>query len=144
MNDPVPSTVLRPMPLPDAVSAPFWAAAREGRLEIQRCRACSRWNHAPALLCPACGSHDLGFEPVSGRGQLFSWTIVNEAPAPGFRDRLPLMVGIVELAEQEHLLLAANIFGAAAADLRLGQQVEVWFEPLSKDCTLPQFRVKAA
>lgn len=141
MNDPVQSAPLRPLPLPDDTSAPFWAAAREGRLDIQRCRVCRRWNHAPALLCPGCGSRDLGFEPVSGRGRLFSWTVIKEAPAPGFRDRVPLIVGLVELEEQAHLLLAANISGAAESDLRLGQAVEAWFEPLGEDCTLPQFRV---
>ena len=144
MNDPVQTSALRPLPLPDDLSAPFWAAAREGRLEIQRCRTCRRWNHAPALLCPGCGGRDLGFEPASGRGRLFSWTLIKEAPAPGFRDRVPLIVGLVELEEQAHLLLAANISGAAEADLRLGQPVEVWFEPLGEDCALPQFRVTEA
>lgn len=132
---------MRPLPLPDETSAPFWAAAREGRLVIQRCSACRRWNHAPAMLCPGCGSRDLGFEDVSGKGTLFSWTVIKEAPAPGFRGRVPLIVGLIELAEQPHLLLAANLDGRAPEDLRLGQPVAVWFEAVDEDCTLPQFRV---
>lgn len=131
---------LRPLPLPDESSGPFWQAAREGRLAIQRCVSCRRWNHAPGLLCPACGSSDLTFEPVSGRATLFSWTIIKEAPAPGFRNMVPLIVGMVELAEQPHLLLAANVLGIAPEDLRLGMELMVEFEPLNEECTLPQFR----
>lgn len=130
---------LRPLPLADESSSGFWDAARDGRLAIQRCRSCRRWNHAPGLACPGCGSRDLAFEDVSGRGTLFSWTVIKEAPAPGFRDKVPLIVGIVELAEQPHLLLAANIQSIAAEDLRIGLPLAVSFEQVTADCALPQF-----
>lgn len=142
MGDSDQAVAMRPLPLPDDASAPFWQAAREGRLAIQRCTGCRTWIHAPAMLCPACGSAELGFEQVSGQGALFSWTVIKEAPAPGFRDRVPLIVGIVELAEQPHLLLAANVLGVAEADLRLGMPLMVEFEPLGEDCALPQFRAQ--
>lgn len=135
------ATALRPLPLADDASAGFWDAARAGRLDIQRCGSCRRWNHAPSLACPACGSFALGYETVSGRGTLFAWTVIKEAPAPGFRHMLPLIVGVVELAEQEHLVLGANILGASVAELKLGMPLEAVFEKLSDDCTLPQFRV---
>lgn len=131
---------LRPLPMPDEVSAPFWQAARAGRLEIQRCRACGRWNHGPSLACPECGSEDLGFELASGRGKLYSWTVLREAPGPGFRDMLPLVVGIVELDEQPHLLLSANILNVDEAELRLGLPLRVCFEWVTDDCALPQFQ----
>ena len=131
---------LRPLPLADDCSIGFWEAAKEGRLAIQRCASCRRWNHAPGLLCPNCGSRDMGFENVSGKGSLFSWTIIKEAPAPGFRDLVPLIVGIVELDEQKHLLLPANILGLAPEDLKLGMKLEVEFEQITGDCALPQFR----
>lgn len=132
--------VLRPLPLGDEVSAPFWEAAKAGRLDIQRCRACGHWNHAPGLACPACGSEDLGYETVSGKARLFTWCVLREAPAPGFRDMLPLIVAIVELAEQPHLLLSTNIVGAREEDLRLGLPLAVTFETVTGDCALPQFR----
>jgi uncharacterized OB-fold protein len=134
------AAVLRPLPLADEASAGFWNAAKEGRLSIQRCTACRRWNHAPSLACPGCGSLDLAYEDVSGKGTLFSWTIIKEAPAPGFRDRLPLIVGIIELAEQPHLLLAANLLNVAPDALTLGMPLEVVFETVTEDCTLPQFQ----
>lgn len=131
---------LRPLPLADDYSEGFWAAARQGRLEIQRCGDCGRWNHAPAMACTACGSFALAYQPVSGKASLFSWTTIKEPPAPGFRDKVPLIVGIVELVEQPHLLLVANILDTDETDLRLGMPLEVAFETVCDECTLPQFR----
>lgn len=133
-------TAQRPLPLADEASEGFWAAAKAGRLDIQRCGACRRWNHAPGLACPSCGSFELAYETVSGKGKLFAWTVIKEAPAPGFRHMLPLIVGVVELAEQEHLVLGANVLEASVEELKLGMPLEVVFEKLSDECTLPQFR----
>lgn len=130
----------RPQPLADETSAGFWEAARGGRLAIQRCGACRRWNHAPSLACPGCGRFSLAFEDASGKGRLHAWTVLADAPAPGFQDRLPLIIGVVELAEQEGLLMIANILEAEARDLRLDMPLEVTFETLAEDCVLPQFR----
>jgi len=130
----------RPLPLADETSAGFWDAARHGRLAIQRCTACWRWNHAPSLACPACGSFELCFEQVSGKGRLHSWTVLTDVPAPGFRERLPLIVGVVELAEQQGLLMIANLLDAEPAELRLELTLEVTFEQVTEDRTLPQFR----
>jgi uncharacterized OB-fold protein len=130
----------RPLPLADDASAGFWLAANVGRLDIQRCNGCRRWNHAPSLACPGCGSFDLAYEAVSGKATLFSWTVLHEAPAPGFRQMLPLIVGVVELAEQAHLVLGANLLDVRVEDLCLGMPLEVVFEQVSEDCTLPQFR----
>ncbi|MCB2047464.1 MAG: OB-fold domain-containing protein [Novosphingobium sp.] len=131
---------VRPRPFPDDASADYWRAANEGRLAIQRCRQCRHWNHAPSMNCPACGSVDLAFEDVSGEAKLFSWTEIHHSPGPAFADKLPLLVGIVELVEQPHLLLVANLPGSRAEDLRLGMPLQVEFERISEDCALPQFR----
>lgn len=131
---------MRPRPLPDEASEGYWQAANEGCLAIQRCQDCRRWNHAPSLNCPACGSGDLDFEKVSGEATLFSWTVVHHSPGPGFAGKLPLLVGIVELAEQPHLLQVANLTGCSEGDLHLGMPLHVEFERIGEDCALPQFR----
>ena len=139
MNAEVEPIPLRPLPLVDDASEGFWAAAREHRLAIQRCTACHRFNHAPSLACASCGSFDLAYADVSGKATLFSWTVIKEPPAPGFQGRVPLIVGIVELAEQPHLLMVANLLGLAEADLKLGLPLQVAFEQVNEECTLPQF-----
>ena len=136
--------ILRPLPYADEISAPFWEAAHQGQLLIQRCTACRHWIHAPVLACPACGCETLSFESVSGRASIYSWTILHTAPAPGFRNRLPLVIGIVELEEQKGLLMAANIVDTPIEKLRLGLKLRVLFEWLTDEITLPQFTAAEA
>jgi len=131
---------LRPLPWPDELTEGYWAAVRAHRLSIQRCAECRRWNHAPSLSCPACGSEKLAFEPVSGRAKVHSWTVLHNSPGPGFRDLLPLIVGIVELDEQERLLMTTNLLNVEADRLSLGMPVEVTYETLADGYVLPQFQ----
>ena len=134
---------LRPIPLPDEFTREFWAATREHKLSIQRCRTCRHWNHVPNLSCRACGGEDLAFEQVSGRGKLYSWCVLNEPPGPGFRDMMPVIIAVVELEEQPRLYIAANLLNTSAEKLSLGLPVRVTFEALGDECVLPQFELAA-
>jgi uncharacterized OB-fold protein len=130
----------RPLPLADELTLEFWNSVRHGRLRIQWCQSCSRFNHPPSLSCPSCTSEDLVYREVSGRGRLYSFTTVHEPPAPGFRDLVPLLIGVIELVEQPHLLMVSNLVDVDRTEVRIGLAVEVTFEAISADCTLPQFR----
>jgi hypothetical protein len=102
----------RPVPVPDEVSAPFWAAAAAGELHIQHCPGCARYQHPPEPLCRGCCTADLRFVPVSGRARLHSWTLTcSGARHPAF-DGAPYVVGLAELVEQEGLFLYTNLPGA--------------------------------
>lgn len=134
------TTATRPIPFPDDVTEGFWDSVRARTLSIQRCAACSRFNHAPSLTCPTCGGAELAYEPISGRGVVYSYTVLDEAPGPGFAGLVPLVVVVVELVEQPGLLMVANLLGAGPDEVRIGAVVEVEFEEISQDCVLPQFR----
>ncbi|MFD4406221.1 Zn-ribbon domain-containing OB-fold protein [Nocardia sp. NPDC058499] len=134
----------RPAPFPDDVTEGFWDSLRAQRLSIQRCARCSRFNHAPSLTCPACGSEALRYEAVSGRGTVHSYTVLEDPPGPGFATLVPLVVVVVELVEQPGLLMVANLLGTEPAAVRIGAEVEVTFEKISEDCVLPQFRPAGA
>jgi len=134
----------RPIPFPDDVTEGFWASIRAHELSIQQCADCSRFNHAPSLTCPACGSENLGYEPVSGRGTVHSYTVLEDPPGPGFAPLVPLVVVIVELSEQSGLLMVANLLGTDPTEVRIGAEVEVTFEDIGEDCVLPQFRTTGA
>src|SRR5262245_63427792 len=136
-----PAGALPPLPEPDETSRPFWEAAREGRLVIQRCAACRRYHHPPAVICPDCGSSNLRFEPVSGRGTIYSYSIMYDRRVLGFEDRVPYVTLVVELAEQPLLMLVTNLVGAGPTDVKIGLPVEVTFEKITDEVTLPQFRL---
>ena len=129
----------RPRPLPDDTSAPFWDGARDGRLVVQRCGACERFQYPPDVACIHCQSTDLVPTEVSGRGVLWSFAVVDRAFHAGFVDAVPYVVALVELDEQAGLRLVTNIVDASPDDLAVGMAVTVTFEARG-DVVLPQFR----
>ncbi len=131
----------RPIPLPDPLTAPYWAAANEGRLEIQRCRDCGRYYQPPVSLCFACHSQELAYEPVSGRGTIYTYSVTSDARSPAFTARVPYAVVWVRLPEQDDLTLLVNMPNTPIEDVRIGAQVEVWFEEIEPGVRIPQFRL---
>ncbi len=139
MSDPRPATG-PPVTEPSPLSAPYWEAARHGRLEIQRCRQCRRWNHLPQSRCPACLSRSLRFEEVSGRGTVCTFTVVHRNFVPGFDGRPPIPVGWVDLVEQPGLRVFADFVGVRPEDVRIGLPVVVTFTERPGWGTVPSFR----
>jgi uncharacterized OB-fold protein len=128
-----------PLPVTDSLTEPFWAGARAGQLVIQRCRSCGLFIHLPRPVCRRCQSFDLGHKPVSGRGTVYSFTETHKAFHPFFVDRVPYLVATVELDEQPGLHLLSNLVGIAEPDVRFAMAVEVSFEALSPELTIPVF-----
>ena len=124
----------------DETAAPYWSAAAAGRLEIQRCRSCTRWIHFPALSCPGCGSAELGFERVSGVGVVDTFTVVHRAFAPEVVGDVPYAVGFVELAEQPGLRVFADFVGVSPSDVHIGLPVVVTFTDRDPWGPVPSFR----
>lgn len=129
----------RPVPEPDEVSQFYWDAARDGRLDLQRCDACARLQFPPDIVCVHCQSLELTPATVSGRGAVYAYAVVDRAFHEGFVDALPYVIGLVELDEQPGLRLLTNLVGAAPESWQVGMPVEVSFEP-RRDAVLPQFR----
>ena len=129
----------KPLPMPDDLTRPFWDAASEHRLEIQRCRSCGYYNHPPRPLCDSCGSEDLAFEPVGGRGAVYSYTVMRQKNVKGFEDDVPYVNVIVELDEQPMLFMITYLPGDEANEVRIGQRVQVMYEERD-GVTLPQFK----
>ncbi len=127
----------RPLPTPDAATGPYWAAAQEGRLVMPRCNDCGKYHFYPHPLCPHCNSAKLEWVEVSGRGKLYSYTVVHRAPSKAFADEVPYVVAVVELAEGPRLM--SNLKGCAPEQAKIGMPLRVAFRKLSESVTLPVF-----
>ena len=110
-------------PTIDPTSAPYWEAAREGRLLIAACGACGRKHHYPRPMCPFCWSDQVEPIEASGHGRLYSYSVIHANDLPPFRDRLPYIAALVELA----------IEGATPDELVLDMAVTAVFRPLDPD-----------
>ena len=130
----------RPLPVADDLSQPFWEAGKQHRLVVQRCRECGYFNHPPRPACDACQSQQLQFEPVSGRGTIYSFTVMHQPNIAGFEDQIPYINILVELEEQPLLFMVSNLPASDLDKIKIGGQVEVYFEEVDPDTTLPQFR----
>lgn len=118
-----------PQPRPDLDTAGFWAALSAGRLAMCRCTGCRRWLQPPIERCRHCGL-PTAFEDVSGRGTVYSYTVVRHPAVAGYEDELPYTVALVELDEQEGLRLPARLVDVEPADVRVGLAVEARLAPL--------------
>lgn len=134
-------TKQKPLPVPDELTSPFWAAAREQRLLVQRCKSCGHFNHPPRGQCDICVSEDLEFREVSGRGKVYSYTLMYQRNVPGFENELPYLNVAVELEEQPDLVLITNLVDATPEGVKIGDPVEVVYQRVNDEITLPQFRL---
>src|SRR5690606_1799961 len=77
---------MKPVPVANPDTAPFWEACNEERFLIQECNACGKTQFYPRALCKHCNSHDLKWREASGRGKVKTFTVVNHAPSPAFKE----------------------------------------------------------
>lgn len=125
----------RPVAPADSCTQEWWNATRDGRLLVQRCTACGHRQHYPRALCTACGSLDLGYVEASGRGTVYSFTVVRRAPHPAFAP--PYVVALVRL--EEGPLLLSNVVGCVPEDVRCDMRVALSWEDLPDGRRLPLF-----
>jgi uncharacterized OB-fold protein len=136
--------VTRPIPVPDEWTRPFWDAAQREVLELQRCQSCGHFQHPPYATCVQCVSVDLKFEPVRGHGTIYAYTIMYHTGDKRFASVVPYASIVVELDEAPGALMAGNLLEAEYTEAKVGRRVEVLFEKLNDDITLPQFRLARA
>jgi len=135
------SLVTRPIPVPNEWTKPFWESAKRNVLALQRCRSCRRFQHPPYPTCVNCMAIDLAFEPVRGAGAIYAYTIMYHTGDKRFAPAVPYASIIVELDEAPGALMAGNLLDAPYTEAKVGRRVEVVFQPLNDDITLPQFRL---
>ena len=128
----------KPVPVVQPWARPFWEAARRHELVLQHCSTCDRTIHYPRVACPHCGGEDLGWRRASGRGTIYSFTVVESNAPSAFLADLPYVVAIVQL--EEGVRMMSNVVECTPGELCCDQSVEVVFERLDDEFTLPRFR----
>lgn len=127
----------RPLPQSDPATQAYWQAAHEHRLDIPQCLACMNVHFYPRARCPYCGSGDLTWISCSGKGHVYSYTIVKRAPSDAFEPLVPYVVAIVALDEGPHLM--TNIVDCDPNNLKIDNRVQVRFFDINDKTTLPVF-----
>jgi uncharacterized OB-fold protein len=118
-------------PVITAENKTFFDAARQGRFLIPVCTACDRAHWYPRVICPFCASDKVEWRAASGKGTIYTFSIMR-------RVKEPYIIAHVTLAEGPTML--TNIVGSDTDDVRIGQAVTVVFQDTSDGTPVPMFK----
>ncbi|MEJ2132960.1 MAG: Zn-ribbon domain-containing OB-fold protein [Gammaproteobacteria bacterium] len=127
-----------PLPQPAEEALPFFEALNEKRLELPKCSRCGRLAYPPRAMCPACQSFDFEWVEVSGRGTVYSYVVTHQAIHPAYAGHTPFAT--VEVALEEGPRMTSNLVDVPPDAIEIGMTVQVVFEKVSDEVTLPLFR----
>ena len=133
--------IRKPLPEITPVNEPFWEGAKDGKLVMQKCRDCGSWIFCPRPICVECNSDRLEWVQVSGRGKVFSFTIIREVVGQalrGFAPDIPYVTAWIDLDEGPRF--CSNIIGCPIEEVKIGMNVQAVFEDTGEGITLPKFR----
>jgi uncharacterized OB-fold protein len=132
---------LPPIPVPNADNAGFWEGCRQRELRLQCCAQCGSIRHPPRPMCPRCQCPEAEWRRASGRGTLYTFTIVYAPTLAAFQSEIPYNVVVVHL--EEGPFIVTNLVDYNADQIAIGMPVEVVFEDVGDTVTLPKFRPAA-
>jgi uncharacterized OB-fold protein len=128
----------RPLPDVDRVSTEFWEAAGRGELLIQDCLECGARQFYPRATCAACGGPQPRWTTASGRGAVYTFTVIRQNAAPPFAESVPYVVAMVELDEGPRMM--TNISHCDPEDVYVDMPVRMYSLPIGEGLGLPFFR----
>lgn len=127
-----------PLPQPTEEAVPFFEALKEGELRLPKCARCARLSFPPRAMCPDCQSFDFEWARVSGRGTIYSYVVTHQPIHPALVDHTPFATVEVELEEGPRI--TSNLVDVRPDAIEIGMAVEVVFEVIDDEVTLPLFR----
>ena len=130
----------RPLPVTQPESDFYWEKAKAHELWLRKCNACGRAYFYPRDICPMCFSRNTSWIQASGKGTLHTFAIVHRAPTPAFRDDAPFVVAMVDLEEGPRMPTNLIEVEPDPANIKVGMAVEVVFEDITDEITLPKFK----
>jgi uncharacterized OB-fold protein len=120
---------------------PFWSAARQRRLVAPKCAGCGKFRMPPTPFCPRCRSQQIEWIALSGRGTVYSYTVVVKAPLPEMEARTPYAPAVIELADADGVRLISNIVNAYVDEIRVGLDVDVVWDTQPGGLVVPRFEL---
>jgi uncharacterized OB-fold protein len=128
----------KPLPRVDDDTRAYWAGLARGALLLQHCLDCAAVQFYQRALCGRCLSSRVEHRPASGRGTIYSFSTVHRPPSAEFKEDVPYTVVLVELEEGPRMI--STLRDAPPETVRIGQAVEIVYEPSTAEVALPRFR----
>jgi len=133
----------KPIPQPDPISQPFWDGAKEGKLVLPRCTVCNKTHFYPRTICPFCHSDSIEWFDASGEGFIHTFAVQHRAFG-GWADEVPFVTAFIDLKEGDRMLtVLRGVDANKPQDIKCGTKVQIEFEKVSDDVSIPFWRVVA-
>jgi len=134
------SEYTKPLPTINDENRGFWEGCQQGALRMQKCTDCSHIRYPLSHVCPKCLSYNFEWTELSGRGEVFSYIVFYQLYNKAFEKDIPYNVAMVQLEEGPRMY--SNIVGVDNDAVKVGDQVEVVFEPVTPEVTIPRFKLR--
>jgi len=128
----------KPLPIITDDNRQYWKYCKQHELRMQRCNDCGYIRFPPSILCPRCHSMDAEWVKLSGRGKIYSFVVYRISYHPSYADDIPYAVAVIQLAEGPRM--ESNITGIKVEDLKIDMPVEVYFDDVTDEVSLPKFK----
>ena len=132
-------TYSKPLPKPTPETQPFWDGCKAHELRIQRCSGCGALRYWGQPMCSRCNSLESEAVKASGRGRIWSYTTTYHGFSRAWKEAVPYTVVVVELDEGPRM--TSNLVEADPAEIKVGLPVEVVWDDVTAEVTLPKFRL---
>jgi uncharacterized OB-fold protein len=130
----------KPLPTITDFNRGFWEGCKQGKLQMQKCGDCGHIRYPISHVCPDCLSYKFEWTPLSGRGEVFSHIVFYQFYNKTFADDVPYNVALVQLEEGPRMY--SNIVGVDNDAVKVGDKVEVVFDPVTPEVTIPKFQLR--
>ncbi len=130
----------KPLPEITDLTRPFWTAAKDGKLVMQKCAECRTINFPARPWCIECGCRDLEWSEAKPTGTVYSYTVSRSVAmnSPAWEAELPIILCILDIDEGARMY--AQLTDCAPDDVAIGMRVKAYFEDISDDAGIPKFR----
>jgi uncharacterized OB-fold protein len=129
---------VKPLPIITDDNRPYWEYCKKHEFRMQKCDNCGYIRFPPGILCPRCHSMEAAWVKMSGKGEIYSFVIYRVAYHPSYANDIPYVVAVIRLDEGPRL--ESNITGVKVEDIRIDMPVEVYFDDITDEVSLPKFK----
>lgn len=132
------SNYLKPLPVLDIDSGDFWNSCRKHEMALQQCLSCKSFRYPPRPLCPFCHSLETQWNRISGKGEVYVSLVMHRSYGPGWEQDVPYNISLINL--DEGIRMWSNVIGCPAEEVKIGDRVEISYDDVTNEITLPKFR----
>ena len=125
---------------PDIHTREYWEYCGKKELRFQKCGGCGAFRFPPLTGCRECGSTDVSWVAVAGRGRVFSYTVVHHPAIPEVREHVPYPVVVVEFDDAPGVRIISNVLDISYDEVEIGMELDLVWDAPSPGVVLPRFK----